>query len=123
MIYSLDGIAPDVAADAWVAPGAHVIGRVTLGAGASVWFGAALRGDNEPITIGASTNTSPSASAPTKAATSAAASRIRERVPVACSSASSRNMNWAGWRSINWVSAHWYSSTLRGGAPTVPWFR
>lgn len=42
--------------DAWVAPGAHVIGNVHLGAGVSVWFGAVLRGDNEPIRIGTGTN-------------------------------------------------------------------
>lgn len=57
-LYSLDGIAPSVPAPDrfWVAPGAHVIGRVTLGDGVSVWFGAVLRGDNEPIVIGAGTN-------------------------------------------------------------------
>lgn len=42
--------------DYWVAPGAHVIGKVRLGAGVGVWFGAVLRGDNEPIDIGAGTN-------------------------------------------------------------------
>lgn len=56
MIYELDGIAPEIHPEAWVAPGAHVMGRVVLGAGASVWFGAALRGDNEPITVGQDTN-------------------------------------------------------------------
>lgn len=55
-IYSLEGIAPEIAADAWVAPSADVIGDVVLGAGASVWFGAVLRGDNERINIGAGTN-------------------------------------------------------------------
>lgn len=56
MIYVLDGIAPDIDTTVWVAPGAHVMGRVTLGAGASVWFGAVLRGDNEAIMVGAGTN-------------------------------------------------------------------
>ncbi|MEM7489482.1 MAG: gamma carbonic anhydrase family protein [Pseudomonadota bacterium] len=56
MIYALDGTAPNVAADAWVAPDANVIGNVTLATEASVWFGATLRGDNEPIVIGAGTN-------------------------------------------------------------------
>jgi carbonic anhydrase/acetyltransferase-like protein (isoleucine patch superfamily) len=56
MIYALDGIAPDVHPEAWVAPGADVLGRVIMGPGASVWFGAVIRGDNEPITIGARTN-------------------------------------------------------------------
>jgi carbonic anhydrase/acetyltransferase-like protein (isoleucine patch superfamily) len=42
--------------DAWIAPGAVVRGRVTLGARASIWFGCVLRGDLEPITIGEGTN-------------------------------------------------------------------
>ena len=56
MIYALDDIAPTLADDAWVAPGAHVMGQVTLEAGASVWFGAVLRGDTEPLTVGAGSN-------------------------------------------------------------------
>jgi carbonic anhydrase/acetyltransferase-like protein (isoleucine patch superfamily) len=40
----------------WVAPDAHVIGRITLGADVGIWFGSVLRGDNERITIGARTN-------------------------------------------------------------------
>lgn len=56
MIYALDGIAPEIAADAWVAPDANLIGRVVLEAGASVWFGATLRGDNEEIRVGRGTN-------------------------------------------------------------------
>ncbi len=58
MIYALDGIAPDLPADGdfWIAPDANVIGRVTLGGGTSVWFGATLRGDNEEVRIGAGTN-------------------------------------------------------------------
>lgn len=55
-VFALDGIAPDLADDVWIAPDAHVIGQVVLGQGASVWFGAVLRGDNEPITIGSGTN-------------------------------------------------------------------
>ncbi|WP_426255603.1 gamma carbonic anhydrase family protein [Sphingomonas sp. DC2300-3] len=54
--YALDDARPDLAADAYVAPGAQVIGRVMLGARASVWFNAVLRGDNDPITIGAGSN-------------------------------------------------------------------
>jgi carbonic anhydrase/acetyltransferase-like protein (isoleucine patch superfamily) len=56
MIYALDGQSPDIHPDAWIAPGAHVMGRVRIGAGASVWFGAVLRGDNEWIDIGDETN-------------------------------------------------------------------
>jgi carbonic anhydrase/acetyltransferase-like protein (isoleucine patch superfamily) len=56
MIYALDGIAPEVADDTWVAPDANLIGRIVLETGASVWFGSTLRGDNEEIRIGAGSN-------------------------------------------------------------------
>ncbi|WP_372839685.1 gamma carbonic anhydrase family protein [Phaeovulum sp.] len=56
MIYALDGIAPTLAPDAWVAPDANLIGKVVLEPGASVWFGATLRGDNEEIRVGAGSN-------------------------------------------------------------------
>ncbi|MGR3501332.1 gamma carbonic anhydrase family protein [Pseudaestuariivita sp.] len=55
-LYALDGNRPEVNGTAWIAPGCHVIGKVRLGAGTSVWFGAVLRGDNEWIEIGAGTN-------------------------------------------------------------------
>ncbi len=57
-LYSLNGIAPDLpdSGDVWVAPGAHVIGKVVLGEACSVWFGATLRGDNEPVVVGDGTN-------------------------------------------------------------------
>lgn len=55
-LYALDGIAPEIADTAWVAPDANLIGKVTLEAASSVWFGATLRGDNERITIGAGSN-------------------------------------------------------------------
>ena len=41
---------------AFIAPGAAVMGDVTLGADASVWYGAVVRGDMAPIVIGAETN-------------------------------------------------------------------
>ena len=47
---------PEVAPSAWVAPGAYVIGAVHLGEESSVWYGAVLRGDTEPIRVGARTN-------------------------------------------------------------------
>ncbi|SEP11488.1 Carbonic anhydrase or acetyltransferase, isoleucine patch superfamily [Salinihabitans flavidus] len=56
MLYRLDGVAPEIAEDTWVAPDANVIGRVVLEAGASVWFGSTLRGDTEEIRIGAGSN-------------------------------------------------------------------
>lgn len=47
---------PQVADDAYVAPNATIIGDVTIGAEASVWFGAVLRGDDEAIRIGPGSN-------------------------------------------------------------------
>ena len=47
---------PRVAPDAFVAPNATLIGDVTIEAGASVWFGAVLRGDTEPIRVGPRSN-------------------------------------------------------------------
>jgi len=56
MIYALDGVQPRIAEDTWIAPDANVIGNVTLAAGASVWFGCTIRGDNEPIVVGEGSN-------------------------------------------------------------------
>tara|TARA_R110000787_G_scaffold20888_1_gene62182 strand:- start:747 stop:1265 length:519 start_codon:yes stop_codon:yes gene_type:complete len=56
MIYALDGIAPQIDQGAWVAPDANLIGKVVLEAGASVWFGCTLRGDNEEIRVGKGSN-------------------------------------------------------------------
>lgn len=55
-IYQLGDDAPRIAASAWVAGSAQVIGRVTLGDEASIWHGAVLRGDNAHITVGARSN-------------------------------------------------------------------
>jgi len=55
-VYELDGVAPTVPASAWVADSAQVLGGVTLGEDASVWFGAVIRGDTEHIHIGDGTN-------------------------------------------------------------------
>jgi carbonic anhydrase/acetyltransferase-like protein (isoleucine patch superfamily) len=55
-IYELDGKSPQLGTGAWVADSAQVIGSVELGEGASVWFGAVVRGDNDPIRIGRGTN-------------------------------------------------------------------
>jgi carbonic anhydrase/acetyltransferase-like protein (isoleucine patch superfamily) len=60
-IYKLGEHAPVIHPTAWVAPEATVIGKVTLAEGASVWPGAVLRGDNEPITIGKGSNVQESA--------------------------------------------------------------
>lgn len=56
MIFSLDGIAPQIDVTAWVAHDANLIGRVVLEAESSVWFGTTLRGDNEEIRIGRGSN-------------------------------------------------------------------
>ncbi len=56
MKYSLDGAAPEVGADVWIAPTAAVIGKVVLEDAANVWFGAVLRGDTEVIWVGAGSN-------------------------------------------------------------------
>ncbi len=55
-VYALDGAEPQLAAGAWVADSAQVIGAVRLGENASVWFGTVVRGDTESITIGAGSN-------------------------------------------------------------------
>lgn len=55
-IYELDQIAPRVAASAWVADSAQVMGNVELAEDASVWFGAVVRGDTETIRIGKGSN-------------------------------------------------------------------
>lgn len=56
MKYELDGISPEIAEGCFVAPTAVVIGKVILESEASVWFGAVLRGDTEPIRIGEGSN-------------------------------------------------------------------
>ena len=48
-LYVLDGIAPEIAEDTWIAPDANLIGRIVVESAASVWFCATLRGDNEVI--------------------------------------------------------------------------
>ncbi len=55
-IVTYRGHTPALAADVFIADTARVIGQVTLGAGASVWYGAVLRGDVHTITVGARVN-------------------------------------------------------------------
>ncbi len=55
-LYAFGGRAPQVAADAWIAPSAELIADVRVGSGASIWFGAVVRADNTPIVIGARSN-------------------------------------------------------------------
>ena len=55
-LYALDDLQPTLGTGAWAAPSADLIGDVRLGARASVWFGAVLRGDNTPLILGDETN-------------------------------------------------------------------
>ena len=55
-LYRLGDDVPQIASNAFVAPEATLIGKVTLAERASVWFGAVIRADNEPIRIGEASN-------------------------------------------------------------------
>lgn len=57
-VYALGDSKPQLPPEGeyWVAPSASVIGNVILHTNASVWFGATLRGDNDPITVGPDSN-------------------------------------------------------------------
>lgn len=56
MLGEVGGRAPSVHASAWVAPGAVVVGDVTVADEASVWYGSVLRGDAERVVVGARGN-------------------------------------------------------------------
>ncbi len=47
---------PDIADDAWIAPGAILIGQVTMKARSSIWFGAVIRAENDRVVIGEGSN-------------------------------------------------------------------
>ena len=55
-IYSLSDKQPLIAASAWIAPNATIIGDIRLAEHSSIWWNAVLRGDNEPISIGENSN-------------------------------------------------------------------
>ena len=55
-IYNLGTRRPQLGASVWVAPNATVIGDVRLAENVSIWWNAVLRGDNDPIAIGANSN-------------------------------------------------------------------
>jgi carbonic anhydrase/acetyltransferase-like protein (isoleucine patch superfamily) len=57
-LYEIDGKRPHLPEDGstWVSPSADLIGEVKLGRNVSVWFGAVIRADNTPITVGHGTN-------------------------------------------------------------------
>jgi carbonic anhydrase/acetyltransferase-like protein (isoleucine patch superfamily) len=56
LIGSIGGEGPVIHPEAWIAPGAVVVGRVTLGRAASVWYGSVLRADDDEIVVGAECN-------------------------------------------------------------------
>ena len=55
-IYSFEGKTPQIHPSAYIAPGATIIGDVTIGQDANIWPGAVLRGDVGSIVIGARSN-------------------------------------------------------------------
>ena len=55
-IYQLGDLVPEIDPTAFIAPEATIIGKVIVGTYSTVWAGVVIRGDNEPITIGNSTN-------------------------------------------------------------------
>ena len=55
-LFEVNGKRPEVHPDAYIAPTAVLIGDVRVGAGASIWFGAVLRGDDSHIEVGEGSN-------------------------------------------------------------------
>lgn len=55
-VVTLDGVAPQIARTAWVAPGVTLVGQVVLEDGASVWFGSVVRADGDAIRVGRDSN-------------------------------------------------------------------
>jgi carbonic anhydrase/acetyltransferase-like protein (isoleucine patch superfamily) len=57
-VYNLGDTHPGLPSEGeyWIAPSATVLGNVTLKQNSSIWFGAVLRGDNEPIVVGENSN-------------------------------------------------------------------
>src|SRR5713101_2241619 len=55
-VFPYNGIWPTIADDVFIAPGAVVIGNVTIHEGASIWYNAVVRGDSASIVIGRHTN-------------------------------------------------------------------
>ena len=55
-VFPYNGTWPTIANDVFIAPGARIIGNVTIHEGASIWYNAVVRGDSAPIVIGRRTN-------------------------------------------------------------------
>jgi carbonic anhydrase/acetyltransferase-like protein (isoleucine patch superfamily) len=56
VLYTYNGYSPQIAEDVFLAPGVHIIGRVNIAEGSSVWFNSVVRGDINKISIGKYTN-------------------------------------------------------------------
>jgi carbonic anhydrase/acetyltransferase-like protein (isoleucine patch superfamily) len=56
LVGSLDRMSPSIHQSAWIAPGAVIIGAVSIGPRSSVWYGSVLRADEDDITIGEECN-------------------------------------------------------------------
>ncbi len=56
LIFSFGDLTPQIHPDAFIADNAVIVGNVTVGAGASVWYGCVLRSEREPIVIGEHTS-------------------------------------------------------------------
>lgn len=99
-IYELDGQAPDLPADGnyFIAETATVIGRVRLKPGASVWFGAVLRGDNEWIEIGEGANVQDGSTCHTDPVFRfTSAGTVRSAITSSCTAAPSRRAHSSAW--------------------------
>lgn len=55
-VFELDGVRPELHPESWIAESATVLGRVVMHKDSSVWFGATVRGDNDPVIIGEGSN-------------------------------------------------------------------
>lgn len=55
-VFPFNGVWPTIAEDVFIAPGAMIIGNVTIHEGASIWYNAVVRGDSAPIVVGRRTN-------------------------------------------------------------------
>src|SRR5437763_15809679 len=55
-VFPFNGVWPTIAEDVFIAPGAMIIGNVTIHEGASIWYNTVVRGDSAPIVIGRGTN-------------------------------------------------------------------
>jgi carbonic anhydrase/acetyltransferase-like protein (isoleucine patch superfamily) len=84
-IYALGDLVPDIDPEAFVHPDATIIGAVTIGAYASIWPGAVVRGDYGPISIGARTSIQDGVVVQDAAAVAAAALVVEDTVvPSGC---------------------------------------